>query len=230
MRIISKAILSVLALAATAALLVAQGPPLERQEPSEDPPWIRQMGPRFGHRAHFRFDGGMGAEPWMREHAPHGLAGLVSDPRVRERLGITPEQASKIRQQELNFRKVQIRNRAELEVKWIELTELLAADKPDRAVIDKKLREISDTRFASEKSRIDHRLAMQEALTPEQREKLKQMFSEFRRPFAERGPSGYGPGGRQGPRGPRPPDAQPVPPSQKPGSLNEPAARRPGPS
>lgn len=224
MRIISKALLSVVALVATAPLLVAQGPPPEREGPSGDARESWQMHPRFGRRAHFRFDGG------MSRRGPFGLAGLASDPRVRERLGITPEQALKIRQQELNFRKVQIRNRAELEVKRMELAELLAADKPDRGMIDKKLREISDTQFTAEKSRIDHRLAMREALTPEQREKLKQMFSEFHRPLGERGPSRYGPGGmrgpgRQGPRGARPPaESQPVPPPEKPAPPNEPGS------
>ena len=221
MRIISKALLSAVALAATVPLLVAQGPPPEREGPPGDARENWQMHSRFGRRAHYRFDGGMSGR------GSFGLAGLVSDPQVRERLGITPEQASKIRQQDFTFRKAQIRNRAELEVKRMELAELLAADKPDRAMIDKKLREISDTRFASEKSRIGHRLAMREALTPEQREKLKQMFSEFRRPFGERGPSRHGPGdfrgpGRQGPRGPRPPaESQPAPP-QKPVPPNEP--------
>lgn len=215
MRIISKALLSVVALAATAPLGVAQGPPREREGPPGDARENWQMHSRFGRRAHFRFDGGMSGR------GSFGLAGLVSDPRVRERLGITPEEASKIRQQELSFRKVQIRNRAELEVKRMELAELLAADKPDRAMIDKKLREISDTQFASEKSRIDHRLAMREALTPEQREKLKQMFSEFRRPFGERGPSRHGPGDFRGPRPPA--ESQPAPP-QKPAPPNEPGS------
>jgi len=180
------------------------------------------MGSRFGRPAYFWFDGGMGPQLWMRGHVPLGLARLVSNPRVRERLGIAPEQASKIRQEEMNFRKAQIRNHADLEVKRMELAEFLEADRPDRAMIDKKLREISDTQFAAEKSRIDHRLAMQEALTPEQREKLKQMFSELHRQRGERGPSRYGPG-RQGPREPRPPaDSQRVPPPQKPGPPTPP--------
>ncbi len=60
--------------------------------------------------------------------APLGLAGLVSNPRVRERLGITPEQVSKIHHEEMNFRKAQIPTRAELEVKRIELAELRETD------------------------------------------------------------------------------------------------------
>ncbi len=128
----------------------------------------------------------------------------------------------------MNFRKAQIRNRAELEVKRLELAELLEADKPDRTPIDKKLRDISEAQFAFEKSRIDHHLAVQGALTREQREKLKQMFSELHRPFGERGPSRNGPGGlrgpgRPGPRELRPPAAsQSVPPPQKPGPPGQP--------
>ncbi len=214
MRIIGKSLISVLALAATVPLLVAQSPPPEGQGPSGDPTGNRHVGPRFGRPAHFWSDGGMGPQSWMRGREPHGLAGLVSNPQVRERLGITTEQASKIRQEEMSFRKAQIRNRADLEVRRLELAELLAADHPERTAIDKKLREVSETQFAAEKSRIDHRLAVQEALTPEQREKLKQMFSEFRR---ERGFDRFGPGG---PGGPRP---QTPPPAQKPSPPNEPS-------
>jgi hypothetical protein len=49
-----------------------------------------------------------------------------------ERLGISPEQALKIRTQTSDFHKAQICNRAELQVKHIELNDLLSADKPDR--------------------------------------------------------------------------------------------------
>ncbi len=212
MRIITKALLSVLALTAIAPLLAAQGPPPEREEPSGDSRWSRQMGPEFARPAYSWFDGGMGPRPWMGGHAHHGLAKLVSNPRVRERLGITPELASKIRQEEMGFRKAQIRNRADLEVERLELAELLAADHPDRTAIDKKLRKVSDIQLAVEKSRIDRRLALREALTTEQRDKLKQMFSEFR---GHRGSGRFGPGGSggAGPRGPRP---QGPPPAEKP--------------
>ena len=215
MRIITKALLSVLALAATAPLLAAQGPPPEREGPSGDSPWSRQRGSGLARPAYFWFDGGMGPRPWVDGGARLGLAGLVSNPRVRERLGITPEQASKIRQEEMGFRKAQIRNRADLEVERLELAELLAADHPDRTAIDKKLREISNAQLAVEKSRIDHRLALREALTPEQRDKLKQMFSELRGQRAERGFGRFGPGGPggAGPRGRRP---QGPPPAEKP--------------
>jgi Spy/CpxP family protein refolding chaperone len=116
------------------------------------------------------------------------LARLVSNPSLRERLGITPEQASKIRTRVSDFRKTQIRNGAELQVKHLELNDLLSADKPDRGAIDKTLQEISALRLSGEKAAIDFRLAMRDALTPEQRQKLMQMRQErFRRGGPGRG-------------------------------------------
>jgi len=84
-----------------------------------------------------------------------GLSRVLNDPAIREQLGVTAEQVAKIRQQESDFRKAEIRNRADLEVKRIDLNDLLAADKPDRAAIDSKLQEISTAQLAVEKSRID---------------------------------------------------------------------------
>lgn len=131
------------------------------------------------------------------------LARLVRNPSIRERLGITTDQALKIRTQASDFRKAQIRNRAELQVKHLELNDLLSADKPDRGAIDKKLQEISAVRLAGEKSAIDFRFAMRDALTPDQRQKLLQMREEF---FRRRGP------GRERPHDPTgdmpSPDAQ----------------------
>ncbi len=222
MRMMLKAVLSVVLVSALAPLAWAQEPPPMPQGPEDGPRRGREMGPRSGRPAFFRSEGRMGPMGRMRGHGDFGLARLLSNPQFRERLGVSTEQAAKIRQEDLNFRKAEIRNRADLEVKHMELEELLAADKADRAAIDKKLREISETRYASEKSGIDHHLAMKEALTPEQREKLKQMFAEMRTrrgegnfPRMQRGPEGMGP---RGPRGNRPAGPQPSAPPQKPPS------------
>jgi Spy/CpxP family protein refolding chaperone len=115
-----------------------------------------------------------------------GLARVVNNPGMRQRLGITDEQAAKIRQQTSEFRKAQIRSRADLQVKRLELSELLAASTPDRAAIDRKLEEISAAQLAERKSEVNYRLTMRNALTSEQRQKLEQMRGEFR----QRGPAG----------------------------------------
>jgi Spy/CpxP family protein refolding chaperone len=122
---------------------------------------------------------------------------LLNDPEIRQKVGISSEQVAKIRQQELTFRKSEIRQRADLEVKRIDLRELLEADKSDRVAIDRQLQEISTSQLAMAKLRVDFRLNMKDALTPEQREKLKQALRD--RSQGRGGPGRRGPGGR-GPR------------------------------
>ncbi len=107
-----------------------------------------------------------------------GLGQLLSDPDVRQQLGVTAAQAAKIRQQESDFQKTEIRNRAELQIKRMDLEDLLSADKPDRSAIESKLQEIGAAQIALEKSAINNWLTMQEALTPAQFQKLEQMVTE----------------------------------------------------
>ncbi len=126
--------------------------------------------------------------------------------RLQEELGLTPEQQTKLRQQFMESRKAAVRARADQEIKRMELHELMEAENPDRAQIDRKLRELADLRYNMEKSRVDQMLNFRQALTPEQRTKLRQLRNQFGR----RGFRG-GPGTRRGPgRGPGPgPEGRP---------------------
>ena len=129
--------------------------------------------------------------------------------RLQQELGLTEEQRTKLRQQALEGRKAAVRTRADLEIKRMELYELMAGDNPDRAQIDRKLREIADLRYALEKSRMEQLLNFRQALTPEQRTKLRQL--------RERGFGGGPgrPGGPERPGGPRPMERpRPAPPPQ----------------
>jgi len=145
-----------------------------------------------------------------------GLSRLLSDPEIQQKVGVTPEQVAKIRQQESTFRKTEIRQRADLQVKRVDLGDLLAADKPDRAAIDAKLQEISTSQLALEKSRVNFRLDMRDALTTDQRQKLRQAMRDRWQ--------GKSRGGRRGPAadnemGPDEPGFGPPP--------DEPAATQP---
>ena len=187
----------------------------------------RRGGPGAGHRMGPGYDGQRGRMGMRRGHGMRGefqgmqqsmmLHRLLQDPAVRERLNITPEQMSKLQAQEGAMAKAGIRNRAELQIKRIELGELMRAENPDRAAIDKKLREMQDATFAAEKARIDGQLYLRDLFTPEQRKEMEKMRGEFRGRMMQRGPGGPGgPGGRMGPggngpRGPRP-TAPPKPP------------------
>jgi Spy/CpxP family protein refolding chaperone len=183
--------LGILALAVAVPLAYAQ-----MQGPGTAPE--RRWTPRAGERG--PMGGGHG---WARGRGMRGRGGpaamllrLVNNPTMRQRVGITTEQAAKIRQQTSDFLKQQIRSRADIQVQRIDLQNLMAAENPDRAAIDKTLGQISALRLAQSKADVDFHLAMRNALTPEQRQKLMQMRQEFMR----RGP---GRGGRMGPRRPQ---------------------------
>ena len=171
------------------------------------------MGRRFDQRGQMGMRGrGMGARGF-------GGGGFLNNPAMRQRLGITSDQATKIHQQDLDFQKSQIRNRADLDVKRIELNELLSADNPDRSAINAKLQEVSAAQMASEKAGIDNRLALRDVLTPAQRTQLQQLRTNGPQAngAAQTAPRAGGRGGAgRGQRGtPPPPNSQPQPPANQ---------------
>jgi Spy/CpxP family protein refolding chaperone len=205
----SKAALALLALALSCTPALAQDdpqdPPIQRQvSPDEFGPRgpvvvMRTMGP--GEDGEDRsvivrggFDRGerMDARGFGMEGREFGLMRALRDPDIRKQLGITDEQFAKIRGQESDFRKTEIRDRADLQVKRIDLQDLLSTDKPDRAAVDSKLEEISASQLALEKAAVDHRLDMRDAITPAQRDKLRELARD-RRQSDGGGPDGPGP-------------------------------------
>ncbi len=216
MEIQSKAGLALLALALSCAPMMAQGdpqePPPEQQGGPDtmgpDRP-MQPIGPGEGRGAWGGRQEGfgrgerMGSRGFGERRGEFGLLRLLNNPEIREKVGITAEQASKIRQDETEFRKAEIRDRADLQVKRIDLENLFAAEKPDRAAIDSKLQELSTSRLALEKSAVHFRLTMREAITPAQREKIHQLMSERRQhqggPGRPGGPRGQGHMRQQGP-------------------------------
>ncbi|MGB7280998.1 MAG: periplasmic heavy metal sensor [Candidatus Acidiferrum sp.] len=213
----SKAAFVLLALALACSPLLAQDGP---QNPPPDQQGARdgfgprgQMGPSMGQGRWGHGRGGFdrGGRIGRREF---GFFRLLNDPAVRQQVGITEEQVAAIRKQASDFRKAEIRDRADLQVKRIDLRDLLAAEKPDRAAINAKLQEISTAQLAVAKSRIDFRLNMRDAITPAQREKLRQLMSDRwqrGRGPGRRGPQGTGRRGRGGPAPAPAPQSQPQP-------------------
>ncbi|HUJ41184.1 MAG TPA: periplasmic heavy metal sensor [Candidatus Acidoferrales bacterium] len=132
------------------------------------------------------------------------LARLAENPEAREKLGLTAEQTAKIKQESFDFQKARIRDRADVELRRVELENLMHADAPDRAAIDKKLDDLSAARLVATKAEVHYHLAMREVLTPEQRQRLRDMFGERGRREGFRGPR---PGGHRGPGGPPRPQA-----------------------
>ena len=179
------------------AMLGPGGPGGEALAPVDDP--RGPMGPR-GDRGWEGRRGGF--ERGGRGHGEFGLSRLLSNPEIQQKVGISAAQVAKIKEQESVFRKSEIRERADLDVKRVELRDLLSADTPDRKAIDTKLQEVSAAQLVMAKSRIDFRLNMKEDLTPDQREKLRQALRDrWQSRGSRRGPGGPG---QRGPNGSAP--------------------------
>ncbi len=133
---------------------------------------------------------------WLRRHRRHRrhhrrhvarIGTMQRSPAFQERLGITPEQAARIQAQHSAFLKARIRSRADVQLKRLDLTELMATEKPDRSMLDAKLRELNEAQFAARRAALEHRLAMREMLTPDQREKLRLLvWGRYTRPMRDR--------------------------------------------
>ncbi len=207
----SRLSLALLAGALAIPSLYAQGPGPDGGQGGPGDPGAQRHEGRGGPNGGWRGQGGWrhgGGREMRGRHRGHrggrgefGLARIAASPEMREKLGLTAEQVTKINQQTSEFRKTSIRTRADLEVKRVELADLMKAENPDRTAIDRKLDEIGAARVAQTKAQLHYRLAMREVLTPEQKTKLRQMREERHK----RGFQGRPAGAPRGPRGERPP-------------------------
>jgi len=228
MRLSSRIMIAAIALA-TPVFVAAQAPPAPGpggqgpgmgMQQRMGPGMGQQMGPgmgmqqRMGQRGMRGQRGMQMRQRFLRRHPGLALHGVMQSPAMRERLKITPDQVTKFQAHQSVMSKSMIRSRADIQVKRMELAELMRADKPDRVLIDKKLREVQDASFAQEKARIDGQLTVRDLFTPEQRQEMEKMREEFRGPMMQRGPEG--PGGMMGPRGQRPLGPPKAPPAQNP--------------
>lgn len=207
MRIHSKVVLALVSLAVSLPLAFGQNAAPAQAPPP--PPSQSQAGPNQQSRHGSMHQQSMHRhDPWdrgdmrwgheMHRHHEFMLARLANNPTFRERIGMTPEQAQKIRTETFDFRKAEIRNRADVQVKKLELGQLMSAENPDRAAINSKLAEISAAKLTQTKAAVNFHLDMRAALTPDQKLKLQEMRKEFfQHRFGPGGP-GDGPGPQSG--------------------------------
>ena len=100
------------------------------------------------------------------------LLALLDSDRIRTYLRLEDPQVERLRQIVLETQKANVKIRAEIEVRRIELREALRADKPDRDEILKKGQEISDLRGEMMKHNVEAILAVKAVLSPEQQKKV----------------------------------------------------------
>jgi Spy/CpxP family protein refolding chaperone len=113
---------------------------------------------------------------------------MAENPRVRQYLGLTDEQVGRLHKIGVDAQKASVQTRADMELRHIELRELMRADSPDHNAIMQKLDEVNALRGKMEKQRVETMLSARSVLTPEQIKKLKTFRENHGAGGMERGP------------------------------------------
>jgi Spy/CpxP family protein refolding chaperone len=119
-------------------------------------------------------------------------------PEIQRELAITVEQRKKLEDIRFNSEKESIQHRAAAQIQRMDLSRLIDAENPDKAVIDKKVQEVAQEEAALMRSSINARLGARAVLTAEQRSKLEQLRENRQGPG--RAPAGDMQPGRPAPK------------------------------
>jgi len=122
--------------------------------------WQRHMGQRGrSHRGH---------------HRPSFISMLL---RNQQQLGLTAQQVDSLRKLGMDSRRAEIRRNADRQVAQLDLMSLRFSDPMDMGKVEAKVREIEKLKGDSTIARIRTADAAKGQLTPEQKEKLKAMWT-----------------------------------------------------
>jgi len=157
-----------------------------------NPPELGPMPPDQEWSGEHRFDGGGPGEmgrpgeghEGMPPGGPHEFGGggpflrLAENPRLRKELALTDEQVERLHKIRVEEEKNSIQTRADLELRHIELRELLRADNPDHDAIMQKVDQVIALEGKMQKQRVETLLSARGVLTPDQIKKLKALGEE----------------------------------------------------
>ena len=88
-------------------------------------------------------------------------------------LGLTDEQVGRLHKIGVEAEKASVQTRADMELRHIELRELMRAENPDHDAIMQKLDEVNALRGKMEKQQVETMLSARGVLTPEQRRRSR---------------------------------------------------------
>ena len=113
-------------------------------------------------------------------HGGERLLAMLNGERAKEALGLTDDQATRLRQITVETEKAAIKTKADLAVRRIELRELLQADNPDRDTVMKKVQEVSDLTGQLMQQHVQALLSAKTILTPAQQKKIREFSANHR--------------------------------------------------
>ncbi|TES92306.1 MAG: periplasmic heavy metal sensor [Candidatus Cloacimonadota bacterium] len=106
--------------------------------------------------------------------------GLWKNKKLAKEIGLSEEQIDKMKDLSIATEKKMIKIRADMELKEIDLREVLDADKPDEGKAINLIKEIMKKKTEAWVLKIKQRIAMKKTLTTEQMEKLEEFKREHR--------------------------------------------------
>lgn len=115
---------------------------------------------------------------------------------LHEELNLTDRQEEQMERLRLDMQKKMDVQRARIREARFELRNAQRAEKPDRAVAEKHLKEITDAEHAMKLARLDHWMAVRGVLTPEQVKVWQDRRPTGRGMMRDGGPGRGGPGQR----------------------------------
>jgi len=108
-------------------------------------------------------------------------------PRIKEQLGLTDEQITKLKAQSFEAAKERVKMGSQVRLAEIELRQLMEASSPDEKAVAAKAKEIGDLQGRLYQARVAQRLALRKMLTAEQQQKLRELGPQRRRERREPG-------------------------------------------
>ncbi|MDH3503117.1 MAG: Spy/CpxP family protein refolding chaperone [Nitrospirota bacterium] len=121
------------------------------------------------------------------DHEGIGHHGGLSPLAMKEQLGLSDEQVTRLRPLEMDYRKTMIQNGADLRVAMVDMGTLMDAKQPDMAAITSKVDEISLLQKNMMMYRVEVLLKVKEVLSPAQYEQFRSRLREQMEGMAHRG-------------------------------------------
>lgn len=88
--------------------------------------------------------------------------------RGAERLNLTDEQKKEMQKFQIDLQKKNIPIQSQIRLAKLDIREQMIADKPDKAKIEKLMKQVSDLQLQVKMNGLDHMFAVRNILTPEQ--------------------------------------------------------------
>ncbi len=108
--------------------------------------------------------GGMGKGMGPRD----GTGPMHERQDMMAKLNLSEDQQAQMHKMRLDLQKKQTALQAKVRIARLEMQELYAAANPDKAAIEKKMKEVSDLQYQEKLAMLDHQFSVKAMLNPEQ--------------------------------------------------------------